>query len=216
MSSIRSFAAPHKGLRYIISKFAIRLGHTDFGSPAQLGALKQLGLEMFTLLDDHVHTENEHTLKQLEERVPGASGHDVADHEKLETVQHSLAKKLSGFSGQEISEEIHQFYLDFSLFQSQYLEHIYEEETVTEMLLQQNFSDEELTGHRNQIMDRLAFPVLLLWLKYIIPAQREEESLGMLSGFKANAPQDAFGQVLAALKTELEDERYDSLMSKLA
>jgi hypothetical protein len=69
------------------------------------------------------------------------------------------------------------------LFHSQYLEHIFEEETVTELFLQQYFTDEELIGHRNTVMQRLSFPVLLLWLKYIIPAQREEESLGMLSGF---------------------------------
>jgi hypothetical protein len=215
MSRIRSFAAPHKGLRYLIAKFATTLGHTDFSNHAQLASLKQLGLEMFTLLDDHVHTENEHTLKHLEEKVPGASGHDVADHEKLEAIQGALAQKLSGFTGKEPDDEIHTFYLDFSLFHSQYLEHIFEEETVTELLLQQHFSDEELIRHRNQTMQRLAFPVLLLWLKYIIPAQREEESLGMLSGFKANAPQAAFEQVMATIKTELDGESYKSLASKL-
>jgi len=216
MSRVRSFAAPHKGLRYLIAKFASNLGHTDFSNYAQLTVLKQLGLEMFTLLDDHVHTENEHTLKHLEQRVPGASGHDVADHEKLEAVQNSLAQRLSGFNGHETADEIHTFYIDFSLFHSQYLEHIFEEETVTELLLQQNFSDEELIQHRNNIMQRLAFPVLLLWLKYIIPAQPEEESLAMLFGFKANAPQPAFEQVMSAIKSELDKERYESLASKLA
>jgi hypothetical protein len=215
MSRIRSFAAPHKGLRYLIAKFASCLGHADFGNPAQLTALKQSGQEMFTLLDDHVHTENEHTLKHLEERVPGASGHDVADHEKLEAIQSSLAQKLSGFTGMETADEIHTFYLDFSLFQSQYLEHIFEEETVTELLLQQHFSDEELIRHRNDTMQRLPFPILLLWLKYIVPAQREEESLGMLSGFKANAPLAAYEQVMASIKTELDSERYESLALKL-
>lgn len=215
MSRIRSFAAPHKGLRYLIAKFACCLGHTDFGNQAQLTALKQSGAELFTLLEDHVHTENEHTLKNLEEKVPGASAHDAADHEQLEAIQSSLAQRLSGFNGNETDDDIHTFYLDFSVFQSQYLEHIFEEETVTELLLQQHFTDEELIQHRNSVMQRLPFPILLLWLKYIIPAQREAESLGMLSGFKANAPSAAFDQVMTAIKTELDAERYESLASKL-
>lgn len=216
MSRIKSFAAPHKGLRYVIAKFAGSLGYTDFGNPLQLTELKQLGYEMFTLLTDHVHTENEHTLKHLEKRVPGASEHDAEDHEKLEAVQSKLERHLSEFTGMENSDEIHSFYLDFSSFQSQYLEHIFEEETVTELLLQQHFSDEELMQHRIAVMQKLPFPILLLWMKYIIPAQREDESLGMLSGFKANAPATAFEAVLAAFKTEITGERYESLISKLA
>jgi len=215
MSRIKSFAAPHKGLRYVIAKFAASLGYTDFSNPAQLNKLKQLGNEMFTLLTDHVHTENEHTLKHLEERVPGASEHDAADHEKLETVQSALEQRLSELTGLESSDETLAFYLDFSTFQSEYLEHIFEEETVTELLLQQHFSDEELMQHRVEIMQKLPFPVLLLWMKYIIPAQREDESLGMLSGFKANAPAAAFNQVLANIRTEIAAERYESLISKL-
>jgi hypothetical protein len=216
MSRIKSFAAPHKGLRYVIAKFSNSLGYTDFGNPAQLKTLQQLGNEMFTLLDDHVHTENEQTLKHLEEKVKGASEHDIADHEKLEAVQSSLAHRLAAFNGRETADEMHAFYLDFSLFQSLYLEHIFEEETVTELLLQQYFSDEELIQHRMEVMQRLSFPVLLLWLKYVIPAQREDESLGMLSGFKANAPASVFQQVLDVIKTELDSIRYDSLVSKLA
>jgi hypothetical protein len=215
MTRIKSFAAPHKGLRNVIGKFSLCIGQTDFASPSQLEYLKKLGNEMFLLLNDHVHTENEHTLKHLEERAKGASEHDKADHEKLESVQESLQKQLSGFSGKESSEDIHTFYLNFSMFQSQYLEHIFEEETVTELLLQQHFTDEELMQHRNSIMQRIEFPTLLLWLKYIIPAQSEADSCLMLSGLKVKASKEAFETVLNTIKGEMASTRYDSLISKL-
>lgn len=216
MSRIKSFAAPHKGLRNVIAKFALCLGHTDFGNTAELAALKQLGNEMFTLLNDHVHTENEHTLRLLEERVKGASQHDIDDHEQLEKVQASLEQRLASFTGLETHDEVHAYYLDFSLFHSLYLEHIHEEETVTELLLQQHFTDEELTGHRNAIMQGLAFPVLRLWLKYIIPSQSEPESLGMLLGLKMLAPQDAFEEIMATIKPEMPGGRFTRLSAKLA
>lgn len=202
MARIRSFAAPHKGFRNAISKFSFRLGHTDFTNPSSLQSLKDLGKEMFGLLDDHVHTENDHTLKHLEECVPGASTHDRDDHEKLDAVQSDLQIQLNNMTGDESADAIHSFYLKFALFQSEYLEHINEEETVTEVLLQKHFTDEEPD-------------MLTLWLKYVIPAQRIDESISMLSGLKANAPEPFFNQVMSTIKGEMEQERYQELETKL-
>jgi len=216
MATIRSFAAPHKGLRNVISKFAFRLGHTDFSNASALQRLKVLGEEMFTLLNDHVRTENEHTLRCLEERVPGASAPDREDHEKLDEIQNDLQRQLLTFTGRETPEQVHVYYLNFALFQSQYLEHTHEEETVTELLLQQHFTDEELIQHRQTIMKKLEPNTLLLWLKYIIPAQRIDESVGMLAGLKANAPEVFFKQVMETIKVEIAPERYNELAVKLA
>jgi hypothetical protein len=215
MATIRSFAAPHKGLRNVISKFAFHLGQTHFGDASALQRLKILGEEMFTLLNDHVRTENEHTLRHLEERAPGASAHDRDDHERLDEIQNNLQRQLMKFTGSELPEQMHSFYLNFTLFQSRYLEHTHEEETVTELLLQQHFSDDELTEHRQTIMKKLEPATLLLWLKYIIPAQQADESLGMLKGLKANAPEAFFNRVMQTLKKEMEQETYQKLEEKL-
>lgn len=215
MATIRSFATPHKGLRNALGQFSLRLGYTDFSNSEQLAALKQLGGELFLLLNDHVHTENEYTLKHLEERIPGAGEHDLADHERLESVQEELQRRLENCDGTETPVFAHTFYLDFSQFHSAYLGHIFEEETVTELLLQQHFSDKELIAHRNAIMQRLEFPVLLLWLKYVIPAQQEADNIGMLSGLKANAPREAFDTVVETIRAELPAARFERLLAAL-
>lgn len=215
MKRIKSFATPHKALRNVISKFSFTLGHTNFADPEQLQDLKSIGNEMFILLNDHVNTENNHTLKHLEERAKGASDHDKEDHERLEEIQHSLQQQLERFTGKETTDQVHDFYLAFSLFHSEYLEHIHEEETVTELLMQEFFTDEELIQHRMTIMKKLEFPVLLLWMKYVIPAQSEEESIGMLSGLKAGAPKEAFQAVLNTIKPQMSSVRFDSLLSRL-
>lgn len=215
MARIKSLAAPHKGLRNIMARFSLCLGSIDFANPCQLRQLKDLGYEMFTLLDHHAHTENEYTLKHLEERAKGASEHDRHDHQRLELIQQALEEQLSGFTGSEASDAIHLFYLSASRFQSQYLEHIFEEETVTELLLQLHFTDEELIRHRISLMRSFEFPMLLLWLKYIIPAQREAENVGMLSGLKAMVSNEAFEQIITTIKGEMDAERFEALCTKV-
>lgn len=170
---------------------------------------------MFTLLKDHVHTENEYTLKHLEERVKGASKHDLHDHEELEAIQEALERQLEALDGTQTPDEAHGFYLEFSAFHSRYLEHIYHEETVTEKQLQAHFTNDELIRHRMEIMRQIGFHMLLLWLKYIIPAQKEEENISMLSGLRTNAPGEAFEKVLATIRPEMTEEQYASLISKL-
>lgn len=214
MSRVRSFAAPHKGLRNVISKFSLCLGYTEFSNKSQLYDLKTLGQEMFTLLKDHVTTENTHTLKHLEARLPGASKHDMEEHEELEGIQNDLERRLLELNGRELPDETHRYYLDFSLFHSLYLEHIHEEETVTEILMQEHFSDEELIQHRMEIMQKLPFSMLCLWLKYIVPAQSHEESMGMLSGLKQNAPSEAFEAVIRTIEQEMAPGRFKALISK--
>jgi len=122
---------------------------------------------------------------------------------------------LSQFNGNESKDDIHFYYLNFSLFQSQYLEHIYEEETVTELLLQKHFTDDELIKSRVDTMQRIKFPILLIWLKYIIPAQTEEESLGMLLALKTNAPAEAFEKVLQTIEVAMTPHRYERLLVRL-
>lgn len=215
MATIRSFATPHKGLRNVMSKFAFQLGHTDSSDASALKRLKALGAEMFTLLNDHVHTENEHTLKHLEARAPGSSTHDREDHERLDQIQNDLQRQLQELAGNETPEQMYSFYLNFTLFQSEYLAHTHEEESVTERLLQKHFTDDELIQHRQTIMKKLEPNMLLLWLKYVIPAQRIDESLAMLSGLKANAPEHFFSRVMETINEVMELERYNELLRKL-
>ena len=157
MTRLRSFDLPHKALRNVIAQFSFRLGSANLSDPAELAGVKQLANEMFTMLQNHVHTENEHTLTNLETRAPCSGDHHRADHERLEVIQDELQHRIEQLTGLEDADTLHVLYLDFSRYHSQYLEHIFEEETVTEILLQQHFTDEELLQQRATICKRLNF-----------------------------------------------------------
>jgi len=215
MGTIRSYAGPHKGLRYILSQFIIKAGQTESADPDQLKSLKQLGRDTFTLLNNHVHHENESTLAHLEQKAKGASQHDLQDHEELEIIQNALEQKLTKLDSTASAEDMHMFYLDASHFYALYLLHIHHEETVTECLLQKYFTDEELMAQHQEVVKNIDLPTLLLWMQCIIPAQTEEEALKMLGSIKANAPADVFESALAAIKPNMNEESYLSLISKL-
>ncbi len=215
MEKEKSYAASHKGLRNILSKFSLLAGKTNYSDIKQVEELKKLGEEMFFLLSHHLHTENDDLLKPLEQKVPGSSLHDLEDHERLEKIQDEIAIQLSKLDGTQNDEAGHLFYLSFTNFQSQYLAHILQEELVTEPLLLANFTGEELKENSLRIMQKVEFPVLLLSLKYIIPAQTEKENLKILRAFKTNAAQEAYDAVLNIVKPEMSDNAYASLIRKV-
>lgn len=215
MEKEKSYAASHKGLRNAIAQFALRAGKTDYANVRSVEFLKELGKELFFLLTHHLHTENEDFLQPLERKVPGASQHDLEDHERLEVLQGQIEYALLQLDGSQTDHEGHAFYLAFTDFQSHYLAHILHEELVTEELLLANFSAEELQENSARIMKKVGFDVLLLSLKYIIPAQKETENLLVLRRLKENAPPEAYRQVLEIVQPEMNTEEFEALVYKV-
>lgn len=215
MTKEKSYAASHKGLRNILSQFSLLAGKTNYADLQEVDKLKKLGDEMIFLLTHHLHTENDDLLRPLEGRVKGASEHDLHDHERLEKIQADIALQLSKMDGTQDEENGHSFYLAFTNFHSQYLEHILQEELVTEKLLLDNFTAEELQENSTKIMQKVEFPVILMSLKYIVPAQSLNENIKILTAFKTNAPAEALNAVLDIIKPEMSNEDFVILTSKI-
>jgi len=215
MTKEKSYAASHKGLRNILSQFSLLAGKTNYSDIQEIEKLKKLGDDMFFLLTHHLHTENDDLLRPLEERVHGASKHDLDDHERLERIQGDIALQLSKLDGKQDEETGHSFYLSFTSFHSQYLEHILQEELVTEKLLLNNFTAEELQENSMRIMQKVEFPVILMSLKYIVPAQSLNENIKILRAFKTNAPAEALQAVLDIIKPEMTNEEFVLLTNKI-
>lgn len=211
MERLKSLDPPHKGLRNALSQFSLLAGRTQYDNIDSIQKLKQLGSEVFHLLRDHTQTEEKFILKPLEDRVPGAAASDSADHKILDAHEFLLEQKLASFDGTQSDEEGHEFYLKFTEFHSEYLEHIAEEDRVTEKMMQAHFTDEELIGHQVQIMQEMDFKTLLLWFKYIVPARRSEENKQVLTAFKANAPAEAYEAAKATILSVVTPEEWDAM-----
>lgn len=220
MERIKPYDVPHKGLRNALSQLSMLAGRTDYADLQETEQLYLLGRDIFGLLSVHAADENEVTLAALDSRCPGCGQEDVEDHEQLHQVQHKLEALLDEIyagakQGRDMTEAGAEFYLAFSEFQSVYLEHTAEEERVTQPLLWQHFTDEELIAQRGKIMAKLPPQTLLTWFRFIIPAQSPRERAGLLGGFKKMAPEVYFNQAMSVIKGVLSDREFEVLMVAL-
>ncbi len=221
MERYKTYDAPHKGLRNGLSQLSLLAGRTNYSNPDEVAQLRQLGTRLFSILTIHAEDENTVTLAHLETRCPGCSQHDVDDHQEIHQTQQNLEDQLKAISagaseGKNMTEAGAEFYLAFSEFHGKYLQHTAEEERVTQPLLWQHFTDEELAAHRGEIMARNPPRTLLTWFEFVIPAQTRAERIGLLTGFKRMAPADFFAEGIEMIQKVLPRSEFEHLENALS
>ena len=207
---------PHKGIRNFLSQLSLQAGATDYADRTEVTQLKRQFEEIAMLLEEHATSENKYILPALEERAPGSSAHDEADHEALEQLQGNLLAQLEqlldpGIPDQQARRLGYEFYQGLTQLHAAHLEHMFEEETATQALMWQHFTDEEMLQIHGQIIRSIPPEVMLAWMKYILPAQTPEERRQLLAGMQANAPAPFFRQVLGVAEKVLEYPAYAQL-----
>jgi hypothetical protein len=213
MNQMKSLDPPHKGLRNALGKLALAAGKTDYTSLSSVAILKKLADEVFHLLKDHTNTENKFILAPLEKRKPGISKSYISDHHEIDELEQNLFDRFVSLNGAQTNDLGHQLYLDFCQFQSLYLNHINEEDSVLEQEMQRHFTEDELIQHQIEIMKEMNFETLLLWFKYIVPARRPEENAQVLSGFKSAVSDTAYTTVLNTIKEEIGESEMQLILS---
>lgn len=216
MEIIRIFSASHKALRKTMAAFMVLAGQTNFKNKKAIEKLKITGKEMFFLLTSHAETEDKIILSLLDSKLPGASEHDKLDHLKIEKLQHELEIHLNLLSTSVTDNEAHEFYLKFASFFSLYLEHINEEETVTQKLIWENLSVDEQLGIHKTIVAKMNPETYLIWMKHMFPAQNEKENLAMLGAIQQNMPAEQSAALMELLELTMAEEDFSSLKFQLA
>jgi hypothetical protein len=216
----KTYDVPHKGLRNGLSQLSLQAGRTDYANAAEVQELHALGGRLFSILSIHAEDENNVTLARLETRCPGSTKHDHDDHEAIHRAQKGLEDQLESIAGgaargEDMTEAGAEFYLAFTEFHGEYLEHTAQEERVTQPLLWKFFTDEELAAHRGEIMSKNPPQTLLIWFEFVLPAQSHAERVGLLSGFKKMAPPAFFSDAMAVIEKALATEDFRRLDSAL-
>jgi hypothetical protein len=220
MNRMKPYDVPHKGLRNALSQLSLLTGKTDYSNNQEVENLYQLGQDVLKILSIHATDEDEITLTELEMRCPGCSEHDREDHKEIHVAQEKLEDLLSKmYEGSKLNENVtevgQEFYLALSEFHGVYLEHTAEEERVTQPLLWKHFTDEELAQHRGKIMKRNPPETLLIWFRFVIPAQSHTERVGLLSGFKRMAPPDFFMKGMEVIGKVVPESEFEKLVKEL-
>jgi hypothetical protein len=218
---LKTFDIPHKGLRNLLSQLNHLAGSTDFSEANQINRLHQVGRDLFHLLTEHAHSEDDILLAALEQRCPGASHQNIAEHTVIEQQQAHLEETLDALveqalRGEAVATLAEQFYFDLNRFHSAYLLHMLEEEEETQHLLWEHFTDTELMDLTTKIVARINPDAMLLWLQNAAPAMDHQGRLQWLSGMKAGAPEPFFKIVMEKLKSVLSDMDYDRVERELS
>lgn len=219
MQRVKLFEAAHKGLRSALSQFSFLLGKCDFNNAVDIAKLHSLGKDLFMMLSSHANDENSIILAALEAKVPGSSKHDMDDHERLELDQTAIEKLLDDIkelntNGVDASGSGAELYMKFSKFHGEYLLHTVEEETETQRLLWENFTDQELHAIRGKIIGRFTPEAFEKWQSYIMPAITQIDLLMMLGGMKANAPEQ-FTRLMVMAEKFLPAEEFEEINKKM-
>lgn len=215
------FTTPHKGIRNFLPQLSMLAGSCNYSDPEEVIVLKERLEEALELLEEHAQAENDIILAALEEKAPGSGTHDQEDHHKLHQMQDKLLACLNhiaspGIRPEEAMRLGNELYQDISLLHAAHLEHMVEEETVTQSLLWQHFTDEELLQLQGRIIGSMNPELLLKWWAYILPAQNPIERLKLLTNVQASTPAEFFEQVMAVAKKNLPASAFEKLTAGLA
>lgn len=210
------YGFPHKGLRIALSQLSMLSGNTDYSNADSLEKLKNLSVELVTLLDLHLHSEEDVVLPALEAKMPGSTSENVEEHEQLEKEVQAFDKRLTNITVDSAPNSGAQFYEAVYNFHSKYIAHMAMEESDINPLIWANFTDEEIMAWHGQIMSTLTPDQIMLWFKYIVPALNPFERGMIMGGFKENAPAEFLDKVLDMLKEYMPEKEHLQLEAMLA
>lgn len=206
---------PHKGIRNLISQVSFMAGNTDYSNQHALDELKKKAGELILILNLHLHSEEEDLLPALEAKLAGSTRDNLEEHELLEKTVGQISDSLGKITVKASPIEGVQWCSMLTGFQAKYLDHMAMEESEMNPLIWNHFTDEELMGIHGKIMSKLAPEQIVLWFKYIVPALNPMERTIILSGFKANAPEEFFRQVLDVIREEMPASSFASMVASL-
>ena len=212
---VNIYGFPHKALRSALSQLSLLAGKTNYSDATSLQALKDQNQVSMTLLDTHLHSEEEFLLPALEAKVKGSVQENMEEHVMLVKLEESFNALLESITVDATPDKGAAYYAAISNFHSKYLAHMEMEEQEMNPLIWANFTDEELLGIHGQIMASLSPEHSMLWFKYIVPSLNPTERSVILGGLKANAPQPAFNAVIHMLKSELTEQEHSDMMEVL-
>ncbi|HMN87370.1 MAG TPA: hypothetical protein PKA74_15480, partial [Bauldia sp.] len=163
----------HRGLRKAEMDLLSRLGALDPADPAAVAAILADFRRLLVLGRYHLVDENDHIHTALEAKRPGASAslaHDHAEHEVSFMEIELMLADIEAAPASRRKPLLKALYHRYSDFVAHDFAHMLEEETVVQPVLQDLFSDAELRAIEGRIIASIPPPVMLDFIRIMIPA----------------------------------------------
>ncbi len=203
----------HKGIRKELFDLGVLAGSTDFEDDASLNLLKEHFNRSYNLLETHAHSEDTHVEPLLHDISTDEAAKLADTHKNLDMFINTLQQKLNSISANQSSSanEGQDFYIQLTLFISQYLQHIADEEQIISPQLWDNYDDKTLFEISAKIRANIPPPVMNNFLSCMVPAMNHPERVMMFNGMKQTAPEEVFTGVCMLAQSVLSKADWDNL-----
>lgn len=213
------YGAVHKGLRMAQLELLVRIGKADFADERTVASIIADMRMIMMLGASHLKHENDHIHRAMEKKQPGEVDRLEDQHESHERDFSELEDVLAAIEQADAPMRkvlARRLYLGFTAFIAHDLEHMHEEETVANPMLQAMFTDHELEGIEMNIIADLPPEKTIAYMRLMIPASNPDERASLLGGIKASAPPEAFNAVInLAARPTLTDRDFADLSRRL-
>lgn len=209
----------HKGLRWALARMVSRLGCETMTDPVRAATLLDELDELLTFCTDHIRHEDLFIHPAIEARRAGASAGLASAHvEHAETVSELrfIMNTLRTAPADTIRALTRTLYLCFGAFMAENFAHMAEEEEITQPLLEELYSDDELVALNDNLVAHLSPGELAASLLFMLPAINEEERIQLLAGPKAGMPPEMFDGLFRVGRRYLTDDEVATIMARLS
>lgn len=216
-TQINPYKDVHKGIRKLLLELLMKISQTDFDNEEQLNSLRVRQTQVCDLLEFHSDIEDAVLAPLIKECCAAESLVDIeSDHKQLHQHMAVLNKALDAMvpgSGNAAAGQ--QYYLDFSVYVSAQLQHMYEEETKLWPQLSAHFEDQQMAAFQAQARQMLPPTVIQTLFKAMIAAINSVERRLMLGGMQKSLSEEGFGRICALAQSVLPEEDWLNLRQHL-
>jgi len=191
----------HKGMRFANIRTLTALGQADAGDDASIDAVLQRLYEHLEISRSHLEHENHSIHTAIEARCPGGSDHAADDHgDHLESFAElrRLAEDVASATVDRPAK-LRRLYQRFALFVADDFQHMHEEETVLQPLLEANFTNAELLDIHQRLVSEIPPAEMARFLRFMLGGASRAERIGMLTGMQMAMPGEVFSSMMQAV-----------------
>lgn len=191
----------HKGMRLANIRMLTALGRADAGDDGSIDAVLQQLHGHLEMSLSHLEHENHSIHTAIEARCPGGSDHAADDHGEHMAAFSELRRLAEDVASATVDRpaKLRRLYQRFALFVADDFQHMHEEETVLQPLLEANFTNAELEDIHHRLVSEIPPAEMAGFLRFMLGGASRSERIGMLTGMQMGMPAEAFSGMMQAI-----------------
>lgn len=219
MTRYNSFNQIHKGLRALLYETAMAMQQTDLSNAEMTSpVLDQLG-EILLLFETHAHSEDHHLNEPLEQTNPEVATLFEKEHEEDHRLANVLGNLITSYRSAGTAEQRWEqgrlLFYAFNEFIAFNLYHMNKEEIELNAALWKRYSDQEIKGIEQKIVQNTPPEKMARYAKWMIRGINDRELIHWLGEVRDFAPAPVFEMLNGIAEKELTSERYEGIATAL-